>query len=319
MPTDVYFPLSSPSDSSHLSEHHPYGPLPGGVFNTELGIEIQRSALSKYPLLAAVDGTVRLIPVPLSPVLVLKDVRGRAVEDLQSVVGESLVVFLYRNVDITSVADAEAVKRELVRWQSSTENKGNKTLAETRNRFLEGKFQVEVKAGDALGFVASTGGGKHHLGFEVIYTPSGLVGEPGWLRLTEILDPANKATRRVDPTSFYHRVASGPTSTVRVKLPSSQAAHGLLPKLTKRILLELRDEYDLPFQGIVTVADSVSATDHILAAPDRGTIALPTSSPGDRTVSITNRVLTELPSGSSSSRTPKKLLSAPAHWSLQSI
>ncbi|MDQ3775002.1 MAG: Ig-like domain-containing protein [Pseudomonadota bacterium] len=319
MPTDVYFPLSSPSDSSHLSEHHPYGPLPAGVFNTDLGIEIQRSALSKYPLLAVVDGTVRLIPGPLSPVLVLGNVMGQAVQDLQSVVGESLVVFLYRNVDITSVADSEAVKRELVRWQSSTQNKGKKTLAETRNRFIEGKFQVEVKAGDALGFVASTGEGKPHLGFEVLYTPSGLVGEPGWLRLTEIFDPANKATRRLDPTSFYHRVASGPTATIRVKLPSSQVPHGLLPKLTKRILLELRDEYDLPFQGTVTVAEMVSATAYVLRTPDRGTVALPTPTPGDRTVSITNRVLTELPSGSSSSRTPRKLLSAPAHWSLQSI
>lgn len=318
MPTDIYFPLPS-STTGALAEHHPYGPIPGGVFNTDLGVEIQQAELSAHPLLATVDGILRLIPAPVSPVMILVPA-PKPTADLRSVVGDSQICFLYRNIDITSVGNAPGVMEAMEIWRVSKLNETSATLAQIQTEFEEGKFTLFVKAGDKLGLVAEpTSVGNPQLGFEVIYLPNALSGPIGWQRVKEIIDPNNETTRRLDPTSFYQLILSGSSSSTHVKLPDSQNPHSLLPDLSPRILLELRDEYNRPFQGEVNVSNGGVLIKHTLAALQRGTLVLPLASAGENSVTIKNRVLTELPSGSNASPRPQKLLTAPAHWSLQSM
>ena len=321
MTTDVYFPLNSPSNASHLNEHHAYGPSSGGVFHNDLGIEIEKSELANYPIRAAVTSFLRLIPGATPPRLVLSPFGATDIRDLYTVAGESELLFVYSNIDITSVANSKAVKDAFLFWQeTSKQNKKlKKTLPEIRDHFLLGGFFVLINAGVELGFVADNVAGNPHLGIEIVYIPSGLVKESGWERRKTILNPGTETTCRMDPAAFYGLVASGPSISLDVKLPDEQTPHDLLPKLSKRILLEVRNEYNFPFQGVVKVSSGGVMNQHNLTAADRGTVELASPVAGDYSVSIDNQVLTELPSGPSANAVPQKQLMAPAHWSLQSI
>ena len=50
---------------------------------------------------------------------------------------------------------------------------------------------------------------KPHFGFEIDYLPNGLLGNEGFKRAVQLIDPANTTTRRLDPTMFFKRVELG--------------------------------------------------------------------------------------------------------------
>src|SRR6185369_3600505 len=198
----------------------------------------------------------RLIIGPLSPqtcTLVLMPL-PQEMNDLSKVVGKSAVVFVYRNLQLVTPPDIISDKtlwpvRPLDDHNSRVINLNLPApeLSGQLSKFLNGEVAIEAKAGDTMLFPSTNSGTNNwgRLGFEIVYVPSGLRKEDGWDRLKELVEPSAK-TRRLDPASFYARVqaASG-----QVSLAAEDIGHPLLTKLTRRTLLELRDEYDNPFSG----------------------------------------------------------------------
>jgi phosphatidylserine/phosphatidylglycerophosphate/cardiolipin synthase-like enzyme len=324
MATEVHLHLPPPTASGLHREAHAYGP-DGAGFNTDLAIEIDPTVLASNPALAVASGLIRVIPGPAlaaTATLVLQP-SPIAMNDLTSVVGESVVVFLYRNIDVASVGP---------RFQPRIAALGDQPFLTSEPlgarvaRFTAGEFAVFVNGGDELGLPSNSAGtdGWGRLGFEIAFVPGGLRSAEGWARLVQLVDPAEERTRRRDPMSFFRRVELG---TASVTLAPPHAGHLLLTLPTRRILLELRNEYDFPVVGSVGVQNDTTGVSLAIPLPAsaRGHAELATTPPGGTppsasyTALVANHVLTELPSGTSAVPAATATLTAPAHWALQSI
>jgi phosphatidylserine/phosphatidylglycerophosphate/cardiolipin synthase-like enzyme len=321
--TDVYVFLPPPSASGLHREAHPYGPSAGG-FKTELTIEVHPSGLNEAPALAVITGLVRLIPdpTPATTCTLVLTPSPATTGDLFSLLG-GVVTFVYRNLD---TASARAFFEPRIAALGDEPFLTSEDLTSRVNRFLNGEYSVFVQGGDEL---ASLGGGGADdwgsIGLEVVFVPNALIGAEGWARLQEIIEPNNLQTRRLDPASFYQMVI---TDSGGVGLAPPHAGHLLLQIFTKRVLLELRNAYDLPFVGTADVSDDSSGTttSQNFTIDNRGTVELMVVPPGSTSpagvtygVTLGARVFTQLPSGSGDTSDPARELTAPAHWALQLI
>jgi phosphatidylserine/phosphatidylglycerophosphate/cardiolipin synthase-like enzyme len=335
MSTDVFVFLTPPSASGTQREAYPYGPaLSGSGFNTDLGVEINSGVSAQTRALAVVSGLARLIPDPAPATtctLVLKP-SLQALRDLGSIVGNGIVLFIYRNLTSSSVQPF------FLQYITALGDKGfltSMTPAERTAQFMQGQFAVSVDGNNDLGLSDASGAasGWTRLKFEIAFIPSGLgavdagltgVGV-GWDRLVQLIAPTNTLTRRMDPASFYALVKAGNGTAT---LAAAHASHGLLNVLTRRTLLEVRDEYDRPFVGSVSVnASPGGVTTQTLTAANRGTVSLKTIAVGSTevpanatyTLSLTNNIFTELPSGPAATENPSKTMMPPAHWAAQAV
>ena len=324
MATEIYLFLPPPNASGVYREAYPFGPDATG-FQTDLGIEINPAELANSPALAVVPGLVYVIPNPAAPLtasLVLIP-SPTAITDLGFVVGPSVVVFVYRNLHVTSLRAA------MTPWIEDLGDKTfleNKTLDQRVDAFMNGEFGVWVDAGDELGQASTIGGngGFARLGFEIAYVSSALAGAAGFLRLLELVKPGSAATRRLDPMSFYAAVAAGAPG---MSLTPLHAGHPLLTEPTRRTLLSLRDEYDQPFVGAVAVGDSSAGTTtpFNFTAANRGTVELAVTPQGDSPptstydLDLTSYIFSALPTGQAFGARPSATLTSPVHWSLSTI
>lgn len=328
MATEVHLFLPNPTSLTHLREAHAYGPSPSG-FHPDLAIEIAPSQLAENRVVAVMSGVARLVLDPASPqtcTLVLFP-NYNAMNDLSPVSGKSVIVFLYRNLtkpDLTPGGIPPAQKTwptvplDSYRSQITALNipaLPAPELEQQMRQFLDGEIAVEVSAGDQL-LTPSTIGGEDnwgHLGFEIVFIPSGLWGEAGWDRLKELIDP-KALTRRLDPRSFYKRVetASSPITLV------AEPGHALLTITTQRTLLELRDEYDKPFNGTAFIYDGAQTMPRIFNDDNWGTVELPATTTFS-SVEVPDYVSTELPSGDEAETPALRNFAVPDHWALQLV
>jgi phosphatidylserine/phosphatidylglycerophosphate/cardiolipin synthase-like enzyme len=324
MPTDVHLYLPPPTTSGQHREAHAYGPETD-TFHTDLGIEINPALIADNHALAVVNGLIRVIrdPSPATTATLVLQPSPAAASALTSVVGSSVVVFVYRNVDVPSLR---------IRFQPRIEAMGDEPFASSEplldrvDHFIDGEYGVFVHGGDALGALSSSGGtdGWGQLRFEIAYLPGGLSGPHGWTRLQALVAPANERTRRLDPMAFYRGVETG---TMTVRLAPAHAGHLLLTLPTRRVLLEVRDEYDAPVVGSVDVTSSSTGATTSVALPAgaRGTTVLATAPSSGAppsatyTIATTDQIFTDLPSGGSPAAMPSQALTAAAHWSVQRI
>jgi len=335
MSTDIYVFLPPPTASGVQREAYPYGPaLSGSGFNANLGVEISAAVGAQNPALAVVSGIARIIPDPaLTPTctLVLKPTPS-AMRNMADLVGNGTVLFIYRNLSVSTV-------RSL--FQARMVGMDGKRFVEPisvelrTDAFMEGRFSVGVVGSNELGVADSRTGaaGWNRLAFEIAFIPNG-IGEviagsaargKGWERVVQLVAPDNTITRRLDPASFYARAKAGGSNA---RLAPAHTNHALLNALTRRTLLEVRDEYDKPFVGTLDVVGAGGVqTSYTFAADNRGTVSLATIPAGSTAAPTTqtyipqlsNHVFTELPSGQSASDAPPKALTPPAHWALQTI
>lgn len=325
MPTRVFFYVPPPLASGVLREAHPYGPTATG-FHTDFGLDINPAETPNSPALAVVNGFVRVIPegTPSGTVALTLQPAPWVVHEMATVVGASVIVFIYRNVDVPTVR---------ARFQTRIEAAGDAEFLTSEpldlrvDRFLAGEYPVFVHGGDDLGIASTVGGTDSwaRLGFEIAYVPGGLGDDLGWPRLASLLATSELRTRRLDPAAFYRAVNTGTSS---VSLDPSHAGHALLTVPSRRSILEVRDEYDLPLVGSVEVTSSTSGltTSVALPAGARGHAVLATAPTAeaeaptaDYTLASPNRVITSLPSGASAEFFVTRTLTAPAHWAVQQI
>lgn len=331
MATEVSLFTAPPATASDIREAHPYGPTVAGTFHIDLGIEVIPSAAANLAVLAVTDGMVRVIPdsaSATSATLVLRPTLG-AQRDLESVVGQALVCFVYRNIDIASLKTVIRPKIAADRSQFVSQLLGpdpkalENEITDLVNQFAQGSSAVKVSIGHELGRAGAVANAWAQLGFEIVYMPSGVGDDKHWQRLVALVDRAAH-TRRLDPVTFFSLVKAG---TPQLTLRAMHANHPLLTIPTPRTLLELRDEYDRPYVGTATVNDgtAVGTVNQTFAAGVRGTIILATApasgNPSARTytIGINNRVFTELPSGDNAVPAPSRTLVPPSHWGLQHI
>jgi phosphatidylserine/phosphatidylglycerophosphate/cardiolipin synthase-like enzyme len=325
----VFVFLPKPTSSEAFREFHPYGPAPGDGFNTDLAIEINAAERPKSPALAVVKGKVVFIPDPSEPstgtLLLVPWVDD--LNALETVLGTTNAVFVYRNIDRDSIRPYLESKfdlgLQLQRSQVSPSKRKNVLpLDEAMALFFSGRYYSPlIEAGGELGLPALVGD-QYVLGFEIALVPGAYYGGPGLDRLKQLIDPANHSTRRLDPTSFYHRVTRA-LDTVR--LAPEHHGHLLLERLTQRTLLEVRNEYDRPWIGTLEIEFDRLKISHIFSAANRGTVVVAFASPptppptGNYTFALNNHVFTELPSGTISGSSFTTQIDPPNHLAVETI
>jgi len=117
-----------------------------------------------------------------------------------------------------------------------------KFLKVQAENFFKGEYCLPVNGGDELPLPVLD-----RAGFEIAFISGGLTGDKEWNYLKTLL---KKDIRRMDPASFYQRVSKG---SENIRLAPSHNKHILFKVFSRRILLELRNEYDEPFEGTVEV------------------------------------------------------------------
>ncbi|MEZ4301763.1 MAG: hypothetical protein R3B70_42905 [Polyangiaceae bacterium] len=326
MTSAVSFFVPPPASAATLRELHAYGPDGAGGFHPDLAVELDSGAPEGRGALATMDGLVRVVVDPASPgtcALVLRPAPvGQG--DLGSIWPRSSVCFVYRNLDVDSVAAACEVA--IADAEVAASGIATGSSVERISSFLAGNFPIYVSAGDALGDASSDGAapGWARLSLEIVFLSSGLgAGEEGWSRVLDLIAPA-ASTRRADPVAFYWRVKSG---APKLALLDGHEDHRLLTATTRRALLEMRDEYDQPHVGVIRVHPENSAWIlHDLTAARRGTVELASvppeadvPAPTTYVVQVGPHVFTELPSGDEAVATPSLSIAPPFHWALQCI
>ncbi|HEY8088967.1 MAG TPA: hypothetical protein VIF09_14005, partial [Polyangiaceae bacterium] len=205
-----------------------------------------------------------------------------ALTELGAVLGrDGGLMFVWRNLDLVGVGSGSAV------------------------RFVAG--------GDRLGAPAGGEDGRR-IGFEIVLTPYGLdvADDLSFARLVELADP-RAATRRLDPATFY--------AALRDPAPLAEAhvRHPLLGAMTRRALLEVRDEWDEPFAGAVSIGvDGAPPVNAQAPAGARGVLVIP----GEATrveIAVPGCVLAVLPSDEQSRGVWRGPLAAPSHVALQAL
>jgi phosphatidylserine/phosphatidylglycerophosphate/cardiolipin synthase-like enzyme len=323
----IFFFLPPPVSSGQYREVHPFGPSPTG-FNTDLVLELDPSVLSTNRVLATMDGMVAVIPDPAPATtctLVLRPASKKT--DIEVMKGHT--VHVYRNIDTASVGTAIS---PIIAEMAEKKFLDVLTQAQRVTKFLQGYFGVFVDSGSVLGQLSTSNGvgGWGRVGFEIVVIPGGLrspggstfSAQDGWKRLKELIAPGSM-TRRFEPMAFYKYVDS------KGILDISHVGHPMFTMLTRRAMLEVRDEYDAPVVGGVDVYDGRdgTTTHKPLTADMRGTIvldSLPFGSSGTPTtatygVSLPGYVFTENPAGEAALAAPTATMTAPAFVGVQRI
>ena len=290
MSTELSFfvaaPASDIADSAAVTgrfrEVHAYGPDGRGGFHTELQIAAEPSAAGLRAI-AIVGGTLRAF----SGGLVLAPEAGAATDLSGAFGGAGALLFVYR---------------EVLCWVS------------------DGEAPMEVTAGSEIGVALGEG-----MGFEIVFAPRGLDlanddnDHAVWERVKELIAP-EAATRRLDPAAFYATLASGTSTAI---LSPAARSHALRSVLSERLLIEIRDEYDLPFVGEVSLQIGGGATRRLSpAAGDRGTIDLTddlAGTGGTISLSISDHLLSALPSDSEARSSIVRRVGATAHLAFQAL
>jgi phosphatidylserine/phosphatidylglycerophosphate/cardiolipin synthase-like enzyme len=304
-----------PRPSAPYSEQHPYGPgAAAGEFNPDLRIAVaadQRAGCETA--MAACDGMVAVFPsADRATCTVVLQPAPAALQDINSALGQPALgtsqagnlAFVYRNLDLQSV---QASMQRLL------------PIPYAPNELMKSNAALPVQAGTALGNVA---GAAPWIGFEIVFLPGGLfpvddrLGH-GLSFVGDWIDPQKQA-RRLDPATFFAAIAAG-GPLARVALAPEHVNHPILVIMTRRVLVEIRDEYDRPYAGAVTVQGTVPAT-----TSSWGTYVLagPGAAAASYTVGVAQCVLAPLPSGDPVTLWPSPAsatLAAPAHWALQAI
>lgn len=322
MPTNVYVFVPP---GGFYREIYSYGSIINNRFHPYLTMEIDPTEATSNKALAVVSGHIRVIRDPtLQDVcqLVIQPSPGEA-PNISSVFGASSYLFVYHNLDVSTV---RAIFEPII--ASNILPHSIITPTQLTDIFMQEGFPVWVSGGQELGSASTRGGlqGWFRLAFEIVLIPNGIrvlqVGwqHDGWERIKSILEPDNISTRRLDPYSFYSRI-SPTASDGQLQFVPSHNNYNLLKILNRYINLELRNEYDNPFIGTVDITDNNTGitTSQTFEENNRGTIKLAIN-PADSksyTLSKTNYIFTELPSGDSDTASPSMQLTAPGHWSLQ--
>jgi phosphatidylserine/phosphatidylglycerophosphate/cardiolipin synthase-like enzyme len=172
----------------------------------------------------------------------------------------------------------------------------------------------DVIGGDWLGSPRAEQSGARRIGFEVVLTPYGLALADG-LSFGRLIELANidATTRRLDPATLY--------AALRDPAPLAEVHrdHPVLERITRRALLEVRDEWDEPFTRVVSVAvDGGPAIPMTPPADARGVLVIPGPA-ASMEVAVPGCVLAVLPSDEVSRATWRGALRAPSHVALQAL
>jgi phosphatidylserine/phosphatidylglycerophosphate/cardiolipin synthase-like enzyme len=314
--------LLPPIGQSLFRESHAYGPTESS-FYSNLEMEIDPAAGPNAPLLAVAEGGARWHPdpAPATTGTLLLSPSLKTLRALVPIVGASNVVFVYRNLERESSRPYFTPRIAAVPPFFEGE-----PLTSRVRRFLEGDYSVWVKSGDKLALSGGGGAkGWSRFGFEIVFVLTKTLDQFGHARMLEWISP-QQTTRRLDPAAFFRMLAN---ASAGAKLRSADANHPFFQLVTRRTLLELRDEYDQPFVGSASVKTGQGEASKVytFTAGNRGTVVLSSASPGTPVmptkelyeVGLANHVFTELPVGYASLTAPQQSLAAPAHWALQAL
>jgi phosphatidylserine/phosphatidylglycerophosphate/cardiolipin synthase-like enzyme len=322
MSTEVHLFLAKPASPVHLREAYPYGPSAAG-FHTDLAIEVDPAVLTESSALATVSGLVRWIPnITLDTGSLILVPSPSELPGISSIVGRTLVFFVYRNLDFDSMVTRLQPRIEAPENQPSPQGDSTTRLME----FVNGHFSIWVESGEELGLPSTNGGtnGWARLGFEIVYMPSIAFEDKGLMRIVELTKP-EALTRRLEPMSFY---ASVQAATTGIELAPIHLDHPLLTIPTRRTLLELRDERDRPYDSLDIEIQKGSDPSIVFTSTtaNRGMIELDVLAPNAVASAATYKVwrnlyvFTELPSGKKAlDILTSKPLTAPAHWVFQAL
>ncbi len=309
-----------PAALGTYAQAHPYGPGSGSSFFPDLQIDVQGANLPNCPAIAVCDGLVRMIQDVATPNLVtlvllprILPTIGAPASDLRDAVGGS-VCFVYRNL-----AYDDTTKRmlQIVGKHTLPDKKGPQARW---NSFAQGESFAPVAAGERLGLPFTNSSGVGQLRFEIIFQSMlGLAFDTTLDETKRLLDPANKH-RRIDPTTFFKGVKNGRYPSLT--LASSDATSSLWPALTDRLLVEFRDEYDRPYDGVTIsyqeTTGASSGTFNVTAA-QWGHKELTGPHVSVYSFSRAHHIFATLPSGTSSQAQPAFPLIPPDHVAVQGI
>jgi phosphatidylserine/phosphatidylglycerophosphate/cardiolipin synthase-like enzyme len=316
MAIDIHWFL--PAGSGTFSQRWPYGP--GTPFHPDLAIEID-ATFRTQPAVAPASGTLVILPdVSLNKTCSVLLIPHVEVRKALAADGIGEVVFYLRTLDLDDLVKRfkASVTAKLPRGVTA-----DKQIANLK----AGKVPLLVDSGDDIALVApeTPGQAKGLVQFEVIYAPrrGSYVGiARAIVYAKRLTDPANRY-RRLDPMAFYYRVKRGVGFQTRIA--PAHAAHPFWTStsLTRRGLIELRNEYDRPFPTSINLtvqsapATSVTLQDanwthHEVAAP--GTTGLV-----DLKLEKSSWRLTRLPTSGRSFTSQTNQEEVPFHFPVQSI
>lgn len=322
---EVFAFLGDLSASIRCREAHPFGPDKDGSFAYDLAIEADKLSIGSHlEAVAVTSGAIRFIPGPGdSGSLALKPDRAAAEEINRATgLGEDLI-FVYRNLSRSSVGRA-ASNREKKFFPYIPED-----MCQGKAEALaDGRKSLYLDAGDLLGSSAQEGGQNPWIGFEIVCTPyiDDELFDRCWRRVKELIDPGSFECMRLDPASFYSAILQ---ERGHVRMHRSHKDHPLFTMMTRRTLIEIRDEYNMPFYGPVEISLEGERAKEDKVNPvvkgSNGIFAVDTAPPGEScqsrayAISSPGHLLTRIPSGRSASRTIKASLRPPSHLAVQAI
>lgn len=315
----VSFPINCTAvPPSEITELHPFGPSADG-FHPDWSIRLQDP--NNTPVFAITQG--RLFTggsnLFLQPFSIQTRRRGeREIEeevetDLFDRLFDQPFVFCYKGVSIS---------REMLDELFTTQEGRRGTpdfLAsdELIQLFRDGRESVFVHSEDHIGY-ADEGA----LGLEIFFIANGIQeGMPGNKSGLDIIRErfTNPKTRRLDPVFFFTSVPNHERSNYP-KIEDNE--NPVFARFTKRVLLEIRDEYDDYFIGEYGIQNEAK---HFTEA-NHGMVSLMDAAPGveptliDYVFNDTHHVFCRLPSGDTHTRTITRLnVRAPYHHATQRI
>ena len=317
MAVDVYWFLTALTTGT-FRQRWPYGP--GTAFHPDLAIEID-GTFRKQPAIAVVSGTLIVLPD-----LSLKKTCGVVLMPQPEVskalasdrIGE--VAFFLRKLDLDDLVArfTPMVTAKLPRGVTK-----DKQIANLR----EGKVSLLVESGDDIALVAPEASGQDRglVQFEVIYAPrrGSFVGSLRAIAYALRLTDAANRYRRLDPMAFYYRVKRGVGTQARIAPAHLTHPFWTSTALTRRGLIELREEYDRPFATSIELAvQSAPATTVTLRDADwahREVAAAGTTGLVDIEVRKPSWQLTRLPTSGRSFASETNQDEVPFHFPLQSV
>ena len=307
-----------------LREIVSFGPHEDSEFSSQLVIAMANSFSDIYKVRMIVDGHIRVIenPSESSKVsLFLSIVSNEVQRNLSTVLGDSTFVFIYSNVSRDSVRQALQGTIENLDYPWLTG-----TLEERINAFMRGSYSVPRNAGDEIGKCGTWRSEDVAVGFEIVYLPAALwrgvddaSNIAGWNRTKELIQ-LNQKLRRFDPTAFFYKTRRSPSNFRQIASPLTISDIVGRRILAGRILLELRDEYDEPYEGSIQIGE----IEYNFQRSQWGILILnndATDLPSELsfTISKSNYYLTELPSGSTISTNQDFQTRLPIHKAFQLI
>ncbi len=294
------------------AERHPYGPderTTPAAFYADLQLTVGSDVSATARALAVLRGhvwcfadpggklcTLVLVPAPdLVPPLV-RLLRGP-------------VCFVYRHIDL---ADVVATLGPKVKARTGDK----KTPEERLTSFLNGESFQPVQSGEILGLAGRdpVGNADAYLGLEVLFIPQSFGDFDERSALLRSMINVAQQRRRLDPADFFSRIKRGMGGDPPLVLEPSHVEHPLFTEMTRRVLLEVRDEYDHPWAGTVLLGGQAKILDptRLWSHLDVG------KEPIELNFKVGERIIAELPSGPSQAELQRSCL-PPAHVAVQGI